>query len=207
MYTAPSLLRCALDLQCFRMPDNRLEVDRHLVPELEVQIRRAVIADALALSRLSAALFPLGCPANTEPEDLAEYIGRELTPQRFCELFEDDRHLILVVNISDRLAGYALVAHGSAPPQMPLSGGAELRKFYIDAEYHGRGVADALMKKVLAISAGEGEGRLWLSVFSGNERAISFYRKWGFRIAGAQDFLVGTDWQQDYLMRRETLSI
>ncbi len=59
------------------------------------------------------------------------------------------------------------------------------------------------MKKVLAIAADEREGTVWLSVFSGNERAISFYRKWGFRIAGVQEFFVGADCQQDYLMKRE----
>ncbi len=61
------------------------------------------------------------------------------------------------------------------------------------------------MKEVLAIATeGPGRSSLWLSVFSGNERAISFYRKCGFRIAGVQDFLVGTDCQSDYLMQYET---
>jgi ribosomal protein S18 acetylase RimI-like enzyme len=171
--------------------------------ELEAQIRRATTADAQALSRFSAALLPLGCPANTKPEDLAEYVRQELTPQRFCALLEDDRNAILVVSISDELAGYAFIARGSAPSHMQLSAGVELRKFYVDAAWHGRGVANALMKRVLEIAADGREGALWLSVFSGNERAISFYRKWGFRIAGAQDFLVGTDRQKDYLMQHD----
>ena len=111
--------------------------------------------------------------------------------------------MILIVNISDKIAGYALIARGSAPPHMQVSAGLELRKFYIDAAFHGRGVAKALMKEVLAIAADGREGTLWLSVFSGNERAISFYKKCGFSIAGTQDFIVGTDCQQDYLMQHE----
>ena len=172
--------------------------------EPEAQISRATTADAQALSHLSAALFPLGCPANTKPEDLAEYIGKELTPQRFRVLLEDDRNAILIANIEGKLAGYALVARGSAPPRMQSTAQLELRKFYIDAAYHGRGVANTLMKKVPAIAAEGRDGTLWLSVFSGNQRAISFYKKWGFRIAGTQNFLVGADSQQDYLMQQET---
>jgi len=172
------------------------------MPELEAQIRRATTADAEALASISAALFPLGCPANTKPEDLAEYIRQELTAERFRALLEDDRNVVLAVSISNRLAGYALISRGSAPPHLQVPAELELRKFYIDAAYHGRGVADALMEKVLATVANEREGTLWLSVFSGNERAISFYKKWGFRIAGTQDFLVGADCQQDYLMQR-----
>jgi hypothetical protein len=105
------------------------------MPELLAKIRRATIADAPALAVLSASLFPLGCPAKTKSEDLAEYIGRELTPRRFCALLRDDRKVILVVEVADELAGYALLDHGSAPPQTQLAG-SELRKFYIDAVYH-----------------------------------------------------------------------
>jgi ribosomal protein S18 acetylase RimI-like enzyme len=168
---------------------------------LETTVRRATTADAQALSSLSAAIFPLGCPANTKPEDLAEYIGQELTVERFRALLEDDRNAILAVDISNKLAGYALISRGSLAPQMQVPVGLELRKFYIEAAYHGRGVAHALMKEVLAIAANERDATLWLSVFSGNERAISFYKKWGFHIAGTQNFLVGADCQLDYLMQ------
>jgi ribosomal protein S18 acetylase RimI-like enzyme len=173
------------------------------MPEPNASIHRATTGDAEALSRLSAAVFPLGCPANTKPEDLDEYINQQLTPERFRILLEDDRMVILTVTIADELAGYALIARGASHPQVRLSALCELRKFYIDAAYHGRGVANALMREVLSAAADGCEGALWLSVFSGNQRAISFYQRWGFRIRGSQDFYVGTDCQKDYLMQRD----
>lgn len=170
------------------------------MPDIEMQVLRATAADAQELSRLSAAVFPLGCPANTRPEDLAEYINRELTPERFRMMLEDDRVVLLVLKRSHGLAGYALVARGAAHPQLISPVQCELRKFYVDAAYHGRGAANVLMEEVLAATP---NASLWLSVFSGNRRAISFYRRWGFQMFGSQDFLVGTDRQKDYLMQRE----
>jgi ribosomal protein S18 acetylase RimI-like enzyme len=111
----------------------------------------------------------------------------------------------LILRVGDVLAGYALVARATAPPFLLSRAQLELRKFYIDSAYHGRGVAQALMKEVLAIGSEEDDGRFWLSVFSDNERAISFYTKHGFRIAGAQEFVIGADRQKDYLMLREEL--
>jgi ribosomal protein S18 acetylase RimI-like enzyme len=172
----------------------------------EVQICRATAGDAPALSRLSAALFPLGCPANTAPKDLAEYIGRELTPERFRDLIEDGSIVILLAKAANKLAGYALIAPAAAPSHIRSSARLELRKFYIDTAYHGRGVADALMKEVLAVAADGSQGAIWLTVFSGNDRAISFYRRWGFKIAGTQIFTVGADGQEDYLMLHEETS-
>jgi len=166
----------------------------------QTQILLATLADAQALSVLSAAVFPLGCPANTPPDDLADYINRELTPDRYGSLLQDDRFTILIAKVGDSLAGLALLAQATAPPQMQSSCMLELRRFYIDSAYHGRGVANVLMKQVLAVAADHAQGSLWLSAFSGNGRAIAFYKRWNFRIAGEHDFIVGADRQRDYLM-------
>lgn len=172
------------------------------MPEVEFDIGRATAADAPALARLSAELFPLGCPANTRPEDLADFISRELTPERFLALMEEELNAILVVRIAKQLAGYALVARDGTGRPEPSYPRVELRKFYIDPAYHGRGVANALMQSALARADDDGDGALWLSVFSGNPRAIAFYQRWGFRITGTHYFLVGADYQKDYLMQR-----
>jgi ribosomal protein S18 acetylase RimI-like enzyme len=166
-------------------------------------IRHATAAEAHDLARLAAALFPLGCPANTTQDDLAAYINRELFPGRLRSLLEDERTIALVVEISGQLVGYALVAHRVPPSQIPSSIDCELRKFYIDASLHGSGIANMLMKEVVAAAATRCHGSLWLSVFSENDRAVSFYRRCGFRVVGSQEFLVGSDRQKDFLMLRE----
>jgi ribosomal protein S18 acetylase RimI-like enzyme len=169
----------------------------------DVHVRLAGLGDAVPLSRLSGALFPLGCPRDTEPDDLADYINRELTPDRFLELLNDPSIVVLLAAIRNELAGYALIARTEAPALLRSSAGSELRKFYVDSQYHGRGIAGILMKEVLRIAQERQNGKVWLSVFSGNERAIAFYQKWGFQIAGTQEFLVGSDRQRDYLMQHE----
>ena len=145
--------------------------------------------------------------ADTPPEDLADYISREHTPERYRDMLADDRFTILIAKVAGNLAGLALLVQAPAPPEMQSPAAAlELRRFYIDSAYHGRGVANLLMKEVLAVATDRGEPSLWLSAFSGNGRALSFYKRWGFRIAGTHDFIVGTDRQKDYLMLYESSS-
>ncbi|HEX8926034.1 MAG TPA: GNAT family N-acetyltransferase, partial [Terriglobales bacterium] len=164
----------------------------------QISIRRATVGDAEALSRLSSRVFPLGCPAETPAEDLAAYMAKELTPERFRAYLEDDRVVILVAETPLGLAAYAHLARESSNAQVQSPLQCEVRRFYVDAAYHGRGVADVLMTEALACLADGGEGAVWLSVFSGNERAIAFYKRWGFQIVGTQYFLVGSDNQKDY---------
>lgn len=169
----------------------------------QTQILPATLADAEALSVLSALVFPLGCPANTPPEDLASYINREHTPDRYRAMLNDDRYQILIAKVAGSLAALALLVQVFAPPEMQATSALELRRFYVDPAYHGRGVANQLMKEVLAAAAERGQSSLWLSAFSGNGRAIAFYKRWGFRITGEHDFMVGNDRQRDYLMLRQ----
>lgn len=54
----------------------------------------------------------------------------------------------------------------------------ELRSLNVAPQWHGTGVAEALLRRVLP------SGAVFLWVLTGNERAIAFYRKHGFELDG-----------------------
>ena len=168
-------------------------------------IRRATPADAHSLAQLSAELFPLGCPANTPPADLDHYIRTELSPQRFLTLLQDDRNHTLLISVANTPVGYAILAQAPSPATIQPPAPLELRKFYLHPAHHGAGLAHTLMHQVLHLASTHPDARIWLTVFSGNPRAIAFYSKHGFQIVGQQHFLVGADLQQDHLMLRASL--
>ena len=165
-------------------------------------VRCALSDDAEALSTFASAVFPLGGPPGANPLDLAHYIATELTAECFRTLNENPDAMLFVAEMADRLCGYALALRSSPHPQ--IEGVApELRKLYVAPAHHGRGVADELMRQVLASLGQDRSALVWLSVYSENRRAIAFYKKWGFHIVGTQEFLVGADRQKDFLMRRD----
>jgi tRNA (guanine37-N1)-methyltransferase len=134
---------------------------------------------------------------------LLAFTSQELTAERFRAFVDDASNAILVARVANQLAGFAMIARAAAPHTSCAD--VELRKFYIDTPFHGTGLANALMKDALALAVERAKTGIWLSVFSRNGRAIAFYQRWGFRIVGAQTFVVGNDHQQDYLMENETL--
>jgi ribosomal protein S18 acetylase RimI-like enzyme len=171
-------------------------------------IRRATSTDAAGLSAFAASVFPLGCP-ETAPSDLAAYIAAELSPAAFRALLENPNVLVLLAETfavqpaaaeTKPIVAYMVVARSSSHPLLSAPVLAEFRKLYLDPAYHGSGLADELMQSAFAILHAEGLRPIWLSTFSGNSRAIAFYKKWGFRIVGTQEFVVGTDRQKDFLM-------
>jgi ribosomal protein S18 acetylase RimI-like enzyme len=172
-------------------------------------IRRATLADAAALSAFAARVFPLGCP-ETAPSNLAAHIATELPPARFRALIADPNVVVFIAESSSKssatdaaaIVAYTVALRSSPHPYFSGTASAELRKLYLDPACHGSGLADELMQHALAVLLADAPLPIWLSVFSENPRAISFYRRWGFQIAGSQDYVVGTDHQKDFLMVR-----
>jgi len=169
--------------------------------EISIAVRAAVTADAESLSRLASATFALGCPADTDPKHLHEFISTELTPERFREFLADSTVTILLAECAGELAGFTMLVRECGHPQIVAERPIELRKFYVDPAHHGRGVAQALMQDAVPLL--NEYDVAWLSVYSGNSRAIGFYQKWGFEVVGTHYFQVGGDPQKDFVMRRE----
>lgn len=67
---------------------------------------------------------------------------------------------------------------GVATPYVDSAGVQHVGSLYVDKEWHGKGVAGALMQKI--IDWCDNTKPIILGVAIYNERAKAFYRKWGF---------------------------
>jgi diamine N-acetyltransferase len=172
------------------------------MPDDALTIRPATLPDADALSLLAAATFPLGCPPDTAPAHLNSFISTELTPARFGEFVVTDGVTILLAEVAGQLAGFTMLVSRSSHPLITASSPIELRKFYVDPAHHGSGIAHALMQATIPLFDDPQHDAVWLSVYSGNARAISFYKRWGFGVIGTHYFHVGGDPQKDFVMQR-----
>lgn len=163
------------------------------------QLRRPAPRDAEALSHFAGRIFPLGGRPGADPAHIAAYIAGHLTPEHLRAGMADPAMTMFLAEIETEIVGYAALIRDSLHPQLSAQYTNELHKLYVDAAHHGRGVADALTAALLE----QANAPVWLTVFSENPRAVRFYQRWGFQIAGRQEFLVGDDRQQDFLMVRE----
>ena len=165
-------------------------------------IRRATLADAPALAELAVRTFRDAFGADNRPEDLAMHLAAAYgVPQQTREL-ADPTMTTLVAEHAGALVAFAQLRQGEAPACVTGAAPIELQRFYVAHQWHGRGLAQALMHEVLDAARGIGAATLWLGVWERNPRAIAFYRKAGYTEVGAHTFLVGTDPQVDRILVR-----
>lgn len=170
-----------------------------------IQIRVATMADVAAVAAFAARTFSETFGAYNRPEDMAAYMSAAFAPAIEARAIAASNEVVLLAHAGEPagdsvLAGYAHLSISNASPSVSRGDPLELKRFYVASEWHGRGIAQALMGRVRECATELGARTLWLGVWEQNLRAIAFYRKVGFRETGTQPFQLGDDVQTDLVM-------
>ena len=167
-------------------------------------IRRATSEDAAALAEFGARTFYETFAADNTPEDMARHLASAWSPSlQRAEIDDPQLDTLLAIDDGGSFAGFAQLQAERAPACVATHQPVELKRFYVDKPWQGRGVARELMAAVEREARARGARELWLGVWERNERAQAFYRRCGFRAVGTQIFIVGGDPQTDKVMLKE----
>ena len=164
-----------------------------------IAYRDGTPADAKAIDALFRQSFSDTFAHLYDPEDLAAFFAG-FDEASWRDELEDPAFAFRLAEHDGKLAGYAKVAPVSLPAETDRPA-AELRQLYLLQDWHGQGIAQALMDWVLAEARGRGAEELYLSVFINNHRAKAFYARYGFEAVGRYDFMVGKQADHDIILR------
>ena len=161
--------------------------------------RDAVPADAAALARLGRDSFVETFGDLYRPDDLAAFLDNH-SEANWATQLADPAYRIRIGEADGRAAAYAKLGPPSLPFE-PRGRSIELRQLYVLAPWHGSGAGQALMDWAIATARSTGAQDLYLSVFVDNHRARRFYERQGFERVGTYAFMVGTQADEDHVMR------
>ena len=167
---------------------------------MRLTIRQARPGDAAALAAFSARTFFDTYAEANDPADMAVHLAAKYGEAIQAAEIDNPALLYLLAELDGTLVGFALLHRDHPPEQADLPQPVELVRFYVGKEWHGHGVAQALMAACVEHAARLGCRTLWLAVWQSNARAIAFYRKAGFAIVGTVTFRLGSQLQNDHMM-------
>jgi GNAT superfamily N-acetyltransferase len=133
------------------------------------------------------------------PEDLEAFLGKFTRGAWESEL-ADERFAFQLAEADGVPVGYVKLG----PPELPVErrGPAiEIRQFYLLHEWRGAGIAHALMDWAMEEARVRGAREMYLTVFTENHRARRFYERFGFEAVGSYKFMVGSQPDEDIIMR------
>jgi diamine N-acetyltransferase len=165
-----------------------------------VNIRYGTTNDAKLLAELGAKTFYDTFAKDNTPENIASYIKESFSPEIQLNELSDPDIIFLIAELDDIPIGYAKLRMNSKDDVVKGTKPMELERIYAVQEYLGKGIGRKLMKASIHEAKERGCDSIWLGVWEKNQRAIDFYRKWGFKEVGTHRFKLGDDPQNDFVM-------
>lgn len=174
-------------------------------PEIiNCKIVPATIHDAGLLAELGSRTFSDTFAAFNSQDDIEDYIRKTYDPMKIQKELTERTISYMIAYLDDVAAGFAKLNH-KRNPDGGTDNCAEIEKIFILNNLIGKKVGKALMLRLIDQARQCNYDYLWLGVWEKNERAIAFYKKFGFEIFGRHDFWLGKDKQNDLLMKRNLL--
>jgi diamine N-acetyltransferase len=166
----------------------------------DVVIRRAAAEDAPGLALIGAATFLDAFAGVLDGRDIVEHCARAHSTDVYAAWLNNHAAALWLADAS----------HGGAPvgyavldaPQLTIAepGDIEIKRIYVLSRYHGTGVGPRLMSEALDEAKRREATRALLGVYSGNQRALAFYAKYGFTRVGDRRFRVGVNTYFDHVL-------
>ena len=169
----------------------------------KIQIRSATIYDAAPLSTLATTVFCDTYGAVIPSDVLQEYIENAFSVEALRVDLSHPSTKYVVACHNETLIGFSKLAPTDVPSGVCSTRAIELVKLYVAKGYHGLGVGAALMERTICEAKALRYDGIWLCVWKNNERAIAFYRKWGFEMVGTTQIFVGHIVFDDLVLERK----
>jgi len=171
----------------------------------EIIVRVANREDAELIADMSRTTFYDAFAKDNTKEDMDYFLNEQFTSAALKKEVEEEDGVFILAYVNNEPAGYARMRFRNSENILVDENAIEIARIYALTSAIGKGVGSALMQKCMDVAAEQSKAVIWLGVWEKNERAIAFYTRWGFEKFSEHSFLLGSDLQTDWLMKRPVI--
>lgn len=164
--------------------------------------RDATKADGPALDAMARKIWLETFEHSAPASDIALYVDKAYGPNgALIRSLADPAHHFRLACAGDSIIGYVKLSPVWLDDPAVLPGALQLSQLYIAADWHGRGIAQALMDWTIDEARRGAATALVLTVWEENFRAQRFYARYDFVHIGDYAFPTGTQVDRDLIMQ------
>jgi len=154
------------------------------------KIVKASENDIALLAALGTQTFIESHGHSAAPGDIQSYLQQNYTSEAMSKELSDSNNIYYIIYQNNQPAGFSKIVLATGNPAIAINPLTKLERIYIGKEFYGSGTGLTLLDFNIALSKENKQQGMWLFVWKENIRAISFYQKAGFIIAGSHDFKI-----------------
>lgn len=158
---------------------------------MPLNIRRATEPDAALIAATGLAVWIGTYARDAVTRDMAEYVLAEFTEPRIRQHLARPGTTLWLAETDTGIVGFADVTAPAITPALPDTVQAEITRLYVLERFTRQGIGEKLLHHTAAHAFASGATAVWLSVWTGNQRAIDFYKKQNWLHVGETSFPLG----------------
>ncbi|MFQ3181581.1 MAG: GNAT superfamily N-acetyltransferase [Polaribacter sp.] len=153
-------------------------------------IKKATIKDARALSKLSVAAF-IPAHGHSAPEEVINnYISANFSEENFIKELSSPDFQYHLIYYKDELAGFSKVIFNYQNEFVTDTNATKMERLYLLEKFYNLGLGKELLNFNIALAKQNKQAGIWVFVWIENTKAITFYKKNGFKKVGNSDFVL-----------------
>lgn len=153
-------------------------------------IRPATVNDAGILAQLGAQSFVQSHGHSAAEADITTYVLNTYTSAKFADELNNPANIFHIIYYKNQVAGYSKMQHKVKHPNLQPAPLSKLERLYLLKDFYGLSLGRHLFEHNLQVSKAAEQAGMWLFVWKGNERAVRFYSRLGFKAVGSHDFKI-----------------
>lgn len=155
-----------------------------------ITIQRAAISDAALIADIGAKSF-IESHGNSAPAgDIESYVSTTYDLKIAEEELNNPENIFHLIYYKNRAAGFSKIIFNSPYALIESSAVTKLERIYLLKEFYDLKLGLALLNYLTALSKKENQIGMWLFVWTQNQRAVSFYKKYGFNVIADTHFKI-----------------
>ncbi len=155
------------------------------------------------LRELAVLIFERTFAHTVSAEQMQDYLNNNLSIEQFNFELQHPESYFYLIEYQGKWIAYIKLNSGAAQTEIRPEGQLEIQRFYVHPDFHGKGIAQQMMRFCESIARQQKVNRLWLGVAEDNTRALKFYLKEGFCKTGVHPFDFAGKLEFDWCVEKE----
>jgi ribosomal protein S18 acetylase RimI-like enzyme len=155
-----------------------------------MEIQKITPHEAQILSEIAVKTFIASHGSSASDLDIKAYIAEKYTVEQFENELTNPSNLYYFIHFNNEIAGFSKLVLDVPFNDQCESNFAKLERLYLLEEFYDKKLGQVLFQFNCDLAKQHFQKGIWLFVWTGNQRAIRFYDKSGFKIIGSHNFKI-----------------
>lgn len=157
---------------------------------MSIEIRRATVNDSRIIAHIGRIAVELSHRASCSMEDMISFLDSHYNENALKEELSQPEHIYHLISYEGQPAGFSKIILNTPHPNIAGEHITKLDRIYLMSNFYDQKLGLQLLNFNADLARKHGQQGMWLFTWQGNERAVNFYKRYGFKIAGEHRFKV-----------------